>query len=48
MTCLGLCTINKGQPNEEAWLVMELLSKGDLRSYLINPKNDVGWAHKVR
>jgi serine/threonine protein kinase len=48
VTFIGVSTINKGQPNEEAWLVMELLSKGDLRSYLTNPKNDVGWAHKVQ
>lgn len=44
---LGHAIVNKGQPNEEVLLVMEYLSRGDLRSYLLSHKNSLTWMTKA-
>lgn len=47
VTFLGHAIVNRGQPNEEVLLVMEYLSRGDLRSYLLSHKNELTWLNKV-
>jgi len=48
VTFLGVATVNKDKPNEEALLVMELLSKGPLRNYLMEIKEEICWKHRIQ